>query len=181
VSTHRTLGGGTLGELQLDEVEIPADQLVGELHGGWQVLMGTLDYERVTSEKVGTALYLLDELDALDVPADRGSRSRLRRLRGAALAARLHGRQATEFLAAGQPAAARSSMAKLSIAVLLQRIAECALEMIGPVALIEGGEPAVASGRLATFVRAVTGSTIAGGAAEIQRRVIARQGLGCRR
>src|SRR5207302_10102474 len=33
VTVHRTLGGGTLGELELAEVEIPADQLVGELHG----------------------------------------------------------------------------------------------------------------------------------------------------
>ncbi len=65
VSTHRTLGGGTIGELELDEVEIPAEQLVGELHGGWQVLMGTLDYERVTSEKVGTVFWLLDELAPL--------------------------------------------------------------------------------------------------------------------
>ena len=48
-----------------DEVEIPADQLVGELHGGWQVLMGTLDYERVTSEKVGTVFWLLDALAPL--------------------------------------------------------------------------------------------------------------------
>jgi alkylation response protein AidB-like acyl-CoA dehydrogenase len=34
VGTHRTLGGGTIGELELSDVEIPAGQLVGELHGG---------------------------------------------------------------------------------------------------------------------------------------------------
>ena len=62
VNAHKTLGGGTIGELELDEVEIPAEQLVGELHGGWRVLMGTLDYERVTSEKVGTVFWLLDAL-----------------------------------------------------------------------------------------------------------------------
>ncbi len=177
-SLHPTLGGGVLGEVALDGVEVPADQVVGPLDAGWRVLMGTLDYERVTSEKVGTALYVLDRLDEL---ADGPWRPRLRRLRGAALAARLHGRRATELLASGQPAAASSSMAKLSIALLLQRIAECSLEMLGPAALVEGGESAVAGGRLAAFVRAVTASTIAGGSAEIQRRVIARQGLGCRR
>ena len=41
-----TLGGGYLCEMFLDGVEIPADQLVGELNGGWQVLMYTLDFER---------------------------------------------------------------------------------------------------------------------------------------
>ena len=101
VTRHRTLGGGTIGELELDEVEIPAAQLVGELHGGWQVLMGTLDYERVTSEKVGTVFWLLDALAPL--AADDRSRRALSRLRGAAQAARLHGRRAAQLLDAGRP------------------------------------------------------------------------------
>ena len=82
VRTHPTLGGGTIGELELEDVEIPADQLVGELHGGWKVLMGTLDYERVTSEKVGTVMWLLDALAPLADGPER--RRELRRLRGAA-------------------------------------------------------------------------------------------------
>ncbi len=65
VGTHATLGGGTIGEVVLEDVEIPRAQLVGELHGGWSVLMGTLDHERVTSEKVGVVLWLLDQLDEL--------------------------------------------------------------------------------------------------------------------
>ena len=44
-------------------VQVPADQLVGELNGGWRVLMGTLDHERVTSEKVGVVLRVLDDLE----------------------------------------------------------------------------------------------------------------------
>jgi alkylation response protein AidB-like acyl-CoA dehydrogenase len=140
--------------------------------------MGTLDYERVTSEKVGTALWLLDRLGEL---APAGWVRRLRTLRGAALAARLHGRRATELLAGQQPAATAASMAKLSIALLLQQIAEAAVDMLGPRALIEDGADAVLGGRVAAFARAVSGATIAGGAAEIQRRVIARQGLGCPR
>src|SRR5581483_11093740 len=82
VSTHPTLGGGTLGEVELSEVEIPVEQLVGELHGGWQVLMETLDYERVTSEKVGTVLWLLDALASF--AGDPSAQRSLRRLRGAA-------------------------------------------------------------------------------------------------
>ena len=41
-----TVGGGLLYEVFLTGVEVPADQLVGELHGGWHVLMSTLDHER---------------------------------------------------------------------------------------------------------------------------------------
>ncbi len=175
---HRTVGGGTLGEIGLEDVEVPLDQVVGELDAGWKVLMGTLDYERVTSEKVGVAFYLLDRLGEL-APASYAAS--LRRLRGEALAARLHGRRATELLAGRRPAAAASSMAKLSIALLLQEIAETCLDVLGPRALIEDGEAAPLGGRIARFVRAVSAATIAGGASDIQRRVIARHGLNCPR
>jgi alkylation response protein AidB-like acyl-CoA dehydrogenase len=175
VSTHRTLGGGTLGELELDEVEVEADNLVGELHGGWQVLMGTLDYERVTSEKVGTVLWLLDALAPLT--EERSARRTLRRLRGAAQAARLHGRRAAELLEAGRPASAQSSMAKLSVAELMQQTASFALDLLGPEGLLEEGTGSL-RGRVAAFQRAAIATTISGGAAEIQRTVIARRGLG---
>jgi alkylation response protein AidB-like acyl-CoA dehydrogenase len=175
VRTHRTVGGGTLGELELDQVEIPAHQLVGELHGGWQVLMGTLDYERVTSEKVGTVLWLLDALEPH--VTERPRRRELSRLRGAAEAARLHGQAAAQLLAAGRPASAQSSMAKLSVARLMQCVAGFAVDLLGPEALLEEGIGTL-HGRLAAFQRASLATTIAGGAAEIQRTVIARREMG---
>ena len=178
VRTHRTLGGGTIGELELADVEIPADQLVGELDGGWSVLMGTLDYERVTSEKVGVVFSLLDALEP--IAATRAQRQRLLGLRGEALAARLHGRRAAELLDAGLPASGQSSMAKLSIAQLMQRLAGAATELLGPAALVEEGVGTL-TGRVAAFARAAVATTISGGAAEIQRTVIARQELGCPR
>ena len=175
VRTHRTLGGGTLGELELTDVEIPATQLVGRLGGGWEVLMGTLDHERVTSEKVGTVFSLLDALEPL-VQGGPG-RSALRRLRGNAQAARLHGRRAAELLAAGRPASAQSSMAKLSVAELMQRVAAFAAEVLGPAGLLEEGIGSL-PGRVAAFQRASVATTISGGAAEVQRIVIARRELG---
>ncbi len=175
VHTHRTLGGGTIGELELTEVEIPAQNLVGELHGGWQVLMGTLDYERVTSEKVGTVFSLLDAL--VELAMDGSTRLESQRLIGAAQAARLHGRRATELLQAGRPASAQCSMAKLSIAQLMQNVAAFAVGVLGPEGLLEDGT-ATLRGRVAAFQRASLATTISGGAAEIQRAVIARRELG---
>jgi alkylation response protein AidB-like acyl-CoA dehydrogenase len=176
VDTHRTLGGGTIGELELSDVEIPARQLVGDLHGGWRVLMGTLDYERVTSEKVGTVFSLLDALGPL--AGDRTAQRTLRRLRGAAQAARLHGRRAAELLEAGQTASDQSSMAKLSVAELMQQVAAFAVDLLGPEGLLEEGVGTL-RGRVAAFHRASVATTISGGAAEIQRTVIARRGLAC--
>jgi 3-oxocholest-4-en-26-oyl-CoA dehydrogenase alpha subunit len=173
--THPTVGGGELGELQLTDVEIPAENLVGQLNGGWKVLMGTLDYERVTSEKIGTLNWILDNLAPL--AEDRSERRRLAELRGAAAAARLIGRRAAELLEQGREASAESSMAKLSVAELMQRTAAFAVELIGPEALLEQGTGTL-PGRIAAFQRASIATTIAGGAAEIQRSVIARRGLG---
>ena len=175
VLSHDTLGGGTIGELAIEDVEISADQLVGELHGGWRVLMGTLDYERVTSEKVGTVIWLLEALSPY-VRHD-GDRRTLARLWGEAGAARLHGRRAAELLAQGRPASGQSSMAKLAVAELMQAIARFGIELLGPEALLEQGTGTL-RGRIAAFQRASVATTISGGAAEIQRTVIARRELG---
>jgi alkylation response protein AidB-like acyl-CoA dehydrogenase len=177
VKTHLTVGGGRLGELELDDVEVSAGQLVGELHGAWPVLMATLDYERVTSEKVGTVLWLLDALAAN--AHDPWARRALRRLRGAAQAARLHGWRAAELLDEGRPASGQSSMAKLSVALLMQRTAAFAVDLLGPHGLIEAGVDKL-HGRVAAFRRASLATTISGGAAEIQRSVIAQRELGLR-
>jgi alkylation response protein AidB-like acyl-CoA dehydrogenase len=175
VNVHETVGGGTLGELVLDDVAIPVCQLVGGLDGGWQVAMGTLDYERVTSEKVGVVFSLLDELEPL---ARTGAqRAQLLMLRGEAQAARLHGRAAVALLESGRPASAQCSMAKLSIALLMQRLAAAAGDVLGLEALLEEGVGTL-RGRVAAFWRAAIATTIAGGAAEIQRTVIARRELG---
>jgi alkylation response protein AidB-like acyl-CoA dehydrogenase len=176
VSAHATLGGGTIGEVVLEDVEVPRSHLVGTLDGGWSVLMGTLDHERVTSEKVGVVLWLLDALDGL--AATRAERARLLRLRGEAEAARLHGRRAAALLGEGRPAAAQSSMAKLAVATLMQRVAAAAVEQLGPAALLEEGTGTL-RGRVAAFHRAAVATTISGGAAEVQRIVIARRELAC--
>ena len=70
-----TVGGGLLCEVFLTDVEVPAAQLVGELHGGWRVLMSTLDHERVTSEKVGVVLRVLDDLEAEVAVCERAART----------------------------------------------------------------------------------------------------------
>jgi 3-oxocholest-4-en-26-oyl-CoA dehydrogenase alpha subunit len=168
------VGGGVLNEVFLDEVSVPADQLVGEENGGWRVLMSTLDHERVTSEKIGIVLRVLEDLEAAGV-----SGLELRPLRGEAQAARLLGRRAVRLIAEGRPAASAAAMAKLSMSTLAKRTADAGTRLLGPRALVEAGPEAIGDGRLAGVTRSTAGSSIAGGASEIQKRVIARQGLGC--
>jgi alkylation response protein AidB-like acyl-CoA dehydrogenase len=63
--------------------------------------------------------------------------------------------------------------------VLAQRLADEGLRRLGPAARVERGHGDRVHGRLAALARAAVGATISGGSAEIQRRVIARRGLGC--
>lgn len=182
VRAFPTLGGGTLCEVFLDGVQVPAENLVGELNGGWEVLMYTLDFERITAEKIGGAAWVLDRLEGrlqetgrLDTAAERSLAS----LRAELLAARLLSFRAADTLDRGLPGSAASAMAKLSGARLVQRVADVAVDLLGLDGLGEGGD-AVLEGRAAALYRGSVGSTIAGGTAEVQQLVIARRGLGLR-
>jgi alkylation response protein AidB-like acyl-CoA dehydrogenase len=168
-----TLGGGSLCEVFLEGVEIPREQLVGELHGGWQVLMHTLDFERITAEKLGGVLWILDELEA-----HVGTSRQLAHLRGELEAARFLSFRAAWLIDRGQPAAAASAMAKLAGARVAQRVADAAVDVLGLQGLADGEAGSPVEGRVGPLYRAAVGSTISGGTAEIQQLVIARQGLG---
>ncbi len=177
------LGGGYLCEVFLDEVEIPRSNLVGELHGGWEVLMGTLDFERVTAEKLGSLAWLVDALDEHLVATDHGDANawkRVARLRGELAAGRLLSLRAASLLDHGEPASAASAMAKLAGARLAQRLAHEAIELLGLDGLRDGDLDAPLRGRAAALYRASVGSTISGGTTEVQQLVIARRGLGLR-
>jgi alkylation response protein AidB-like acyl-CoA dehydrogenase len=168
-----TLGGGSLCEVFLDRVEIPGESLVGELHGGWTVLMHTLDFERITSEKLGGILWVLDALEERLGPSETTAE-----LRGELEAARLLSLRAAWLVDQGRPAAAASAMAKLSGARVTQRVADAAVDLLGLDGLVDGEPTSPVEGRVGALYRAAVGSTISGGTAEVQQLVIARRGLG---
>ena len=119
------LGGGYLCEVFLDDVEVPAENLGGEIDRGWDVLMHTLDFERITAEKLGGLAWILDLVEARLAETERldGAWPRLASLRGELAAARLLSLRAADLLDRGEPAGAGSAMAKLAGARLAQRIA----------------------------------------------------------
>lgn len=181
-SKHDTIGGGNLGEVELVDVFVPHSGLVGDVDGGWSVLMGTMDYERVTSEKVGVIRWLLDNLEPQ--ASDTAQRRALAVIRGEVNAARLFGLETSRMLAKGVSASVPASMCKLTIALTMQKLAALAVEILGPSALIEGtasDDDALLLGRAAAFARSSVATTIAGGASDIQRKVIAQRGLQLRK
>ena len=176
------LGGGYLCEVFLDGVEIPAENLVGDVDRGWDVLMHTLDFERITAEKLGGLAWILDGLEARLRETERleGAWPRVVALRGELAAARLLSLRAADVLDRGEPASAASAMAKLAGARLAQRLAREGIELLGLEGLTDAYAPAPLEGRLGGLYRASVGSTISGGSAEILQVVIARRGLGLR-
>jgi 3-oxocholest-4-en-26-oyl-CoA dehydrogenase alpha subunit len=174
------LGGGYLCEVFLDGVEIPAENLVGEVDRGWDVLMHTLDFERITAEKLGGLAWVLDGLEMRLSETDRldGARGRLASLRGELAGARLLSLRAADLLDRGEPASAASAMGKLAGARLAQRLAREGVELLGLEGLADGHPSAPLEGRVGALYRASVGSTISGGSSEIMQVVIARRGLG---
>jgi alkylation response protein AidB-like acyl-CoA dehydrogenase len=183
VRAFPTLGGGVLCEMFLDGVEIPAENLVGELDGGWDVLMYTLDFERITAEKLGGIAWVLEAVEARLRDTDRldgAAALRLARLRGELEAARLLSFRAADILDRGLPGSATSAMAKLSGARLAQRAGDAAIDLLGLEGLADASSEVAIQGRAAALYRASVGSSIAGGTTEVQQLVIARRGLGLR-
>ena len=176
------LGGGFLCEVFLDGVEIPAENLVGEVDRGWDVLMHTLDFERITAEKLGGLAWILDGLESRLSETDRLDEawSRIALLRGELAGARLLSLRAADLLDRGEPASAASAIAKLAGARLTQRLAREGVELLGLEGLADGQPSAPLDGRIGGLYRASVGSTISGGSAEILQVVIARRGLGLR-
>jgi len=175
-----TLGGGSLCDVFLEGVEIPRENLVGKLNGGWEVLMHTLDFERITAEKLGGVAWLLDGVEVHLAETGRldSAREQIGRLRGELEAARLLSFRAAWLLDRGEPAAAASAMAKLAGARVTQRVADVACDLLGLEGLADGEPSSPVEGRVAALYRASVGSTISGGTAEVQQLVIARRGLG---
>jgi alkylation response protein AidB-like acyl-CoA dehydrogenase len=176
------LGGGYLCEVFIDSAEIPAENLVGEVDRGWDVLMHTLDFERITAEKLGGLAWVID---ALEARLDETGRleavwDRVARLRGELAAARLLSLRAADLIDRGQPASSASAMAKLAGARLAQRLAREGIELLGLEGLADGHPASPLHGRIGGLYRASVGSTISGGSAEILQVVIARRGLGLR-
>jgi citronellyl-CoA dehydrogenase len=142
--------------------------------------MHTLDFERVTAEKLGGLAWVLDGLETRLSETDRldGARAPLASLRGELAAARLLSLRAADLLDRGEPASAASAMAKLAGARLAQRLAREGMEFLGLEGLADAHPAAPLEGRIGALYRASVGSTISGGSAEILQVVIARRGLG---
>jgi alkylation response protein AidB-like acyl-CoA dehydrogenase len=165
----------TFCEVILDDVEIPADSLLGELNGGWQVAMSSLNHERqmiwimnwveiqrgLTTVRESQADH--DDYDSGDVFTELGS------LLADAEALRANGYRALNNELAGLPSPEADTL-KLLGSVTLQRVWELAAAAAGPRSIDDADLLFERQDALA--------ATIYGGTSEVQRNIIAERLLG---
>ncbi|MET7984138.1 acyl-CoA dehydrogenase [Streptomyces sp. NPDC005281] len=164
-------GDSLFNEVYFDDVLLPPDAVVGEVDDGWRVARNTLGNERV---HMADQLTFDTGLEALIPAATEADGSRLGALLAEAHALACITLRTTLRQVSGVDPGAGASVRKLVQTAHQQKVAELALELLGPEgALCEGpGERAVHGFLLSRCL------TIAGGTTQVQLNVVAERMLG---
>lgn len=175
-----TLGGERTNMTYYSGVRVSDEARVGEVNGGWNVLMLALAFER-GGEFVGQLDRLIGDASALllDGSAGRLEHDRIGRALAEAEVARLLGTAATWKRASGGVPETEGAMAKLYVSEALERTAQDFLALAGSPACRSDEDPAAPlGGALEQVFRHSVVTTIYGGTSEILRSLIAERGLG---
>jgi alkylation response protein AidB-like acyl-CoA dehydrogenase len=175
-----TLARGILGtyEVTLEDVQVPADRLIGPLDHGWDVLLSGLELERVliSGGYVGAAQQTIDEAVIYAKQREQfgkpiGSFQALAHpladLQTEVDAARLLAYRAAHLLAQGKPCGREGSMAKLFGSETYVKAARWGMQ-------VWGGYGFSTDSIMSFRYRESIVATISGGTSQIQRNVIAR-------
>jgi alkylation response protein AidB-like acyl-CoA dehydrogenase len=160
------------GESEFDEVfftdvELPAANLLGPLHGGWGVGMAVLTSER---GHIGTSVIGLER--RLEQMARLAEGRELTSIERDALASLLSRGTAAKAMAQrqGPIASTAASLMKLGITEMMFDVAMLRGDIAGPEAMLDGPD--------ATGMLAAPGGRIAGGTSQVQRNIIGERLLG---
>jgi alkylation response protein AidB-like acyl-CoA dehydrogenase len=167
-------GESLFNEVYFDGALLPHDAVVGQVDDGWKVARNTLGNERVHMADQLTFDTGLEVLLARASGLDGAYRVRIGSLAAEAHALACIGLRTTMQQVSGLEPGAGASVRKLVQTVHQQKIAELALELLGPEgALREGaGERAVHGFLMSRCL------TIAGGTTQVQLNVVAERILG---
>lgn len=169
-----------------DDVIVPRESLVGEKNKGFYYLMTALDYERMFT--FGEYKSLFEEIvdyakkttvDGKPLAKDPVIRQKLAQLATELEVAKLLYYQLPHMLDKGKLPNYQSSMEKLFVSEMEQRITNVGMELLGLSGqLKEGSKWAPLGGKFGFFYRQCVVETIYGGTSEIQRNIMATRGLG---
>ena len=183
-----TLSGERTNITYYSEVRIPDAWRIGDVDGGWRVMMVSLQDEHSTGFGA-RILRLLEDVEAWAEEAtdhdgtprieDPDVRRRLGRAATELEVARLLHRRSAWMAEEGIVPEAEGPMSKLFSSEALERTAQDLTEVIGADALRSYFDPtAPRGGRIEHMLRFSLGTTIYAGTSEVQRNIIAQRGLG---
>ena len=190
VKPAATMYDGTFSNIFYDNVQVPADALIGEVDGRWKVLTSALATERglVGGGIVLKVAHAFGQLCRLVRSGERGGRplreDALVRDHIAQFAAEIEvGRQlmmhCAELAGSGATPPEVGAISKVFSGELMERFGEGALDILGLAATLSQGAPgAIQNGRFEQNLRHSLMWVISMGTNEIQRSLIAQRGLG---
>ncbi|MGW1707125.1 acyl-CoA dehydrogenase [Streptomyces sp. NPDC002206] len=167
-------GDSLFNEVYFDDVLLPADAVVGGIDEGWRVARNTLGNERVHMADQMTFDTGLEALIACSGALDGTYRARIGALAAEAHALACIGLRTTMQQVSGLEPGAGASIRKLVQTAHQQKVAELALELLGP----DGATGEGAGARALHGFLMSRCLTIAGGTTQVQLNVVAERILG---
>ncbi|MGE4303192.1 MAG: acyl-CoA dehydrogenase [Novosphingobium sp.] len=178
-------------ETFFDDVEVPVENIVGEINDGWRIAMTTLAYERGPEDALGRQIRFKQELDKLietasaakygdrSIVDDPVARQALARSITEVEIMRLNAVRTFSKYLNGEERGPDASILKLYWSHAAQRMYETAMDIFGPMAPIAGPDPlSAAGGRFQLSYLQSKAFTIYSGSSEIQRNIIGERMLG---
>ncbi len=178
-------GDSEFNELYFDNLEVPAENVVGRENGGWQVAITTLMFERGPRALSRQLILRQGVAEALELARARGRahepvvRQRLAQAVIDTEVLRYANLRILTRLVRGEQPGPEGSASKLFFSETWQRLLELGLELQGPYATLwQGTGRAVADGWWQFRMLRSRGDTIAGGTSEIMKNILAERVLG---
>ncbi|MCX6013680.1 MAG: acyl-CoA dehydrogenase family protein, partial [Chloroflexi bacterium] len=177
-------GGHGLCEVFLDNVQIPIQNVLGLLNGGWDVTMAQLNFER-GNDVGGTAMMrgffdlVLKYLKERDMISNPLIQYHIAEIAIDIETARILAYQIVWLATEGLIGSAQASMNKLFCSEANQRCANAMMNLLGSFGPVNGDSTwAVVKGRIAYWYLQSFSTTLARGSSEVQRTILATRGLG---
>jgi alkylation response protein AidB-like acyl-CoA dehydrogenase len=174
VPLRQITGDAEFNEVFLDDLELPADAIIGAPGEGWRVALTMLGFERVA---VGSGLHAvrLERLVAAiagdeEAAADRALRVRMGQVASQLLALRHTSERVVQEIAEGRVPGPEAGLIKITSVVASLDACRFVVDAIGPDALVDG--------EWGHQVSALPGVRSAGGTEEILRNLIGERYLG---
>jgi alkylation response protein AidB-like acyl-CoA dehydrogenase len=185
---HQITGESEFNEIFIEDARVPADNLIGELNGGWSVLQTALAYERrfmgdlartardskrPQAEKANVLVELARDVGGLSDPY---VRQQIARVDALTTVNRWNTQRSRAAVDRGE-AAMLMALGKIAMSRILHETARVETEIVGAEAMLTGPENPI--GDAVTF-RTMNAyfTSIGGGTDQIQRNIIGERVLG---